>query len=234
MVSKERVGVDSRVEVRWWKTFHTAFLGELWRTLVPLVRPSYEVAIEEEVYVEYDPEQPPRRILPDLSVIARRSTRQQAAAVGRPAGAVVALPALHFTEETHRYLEIRRVPDRRLVTVVKLLSPTNKAAGTVGRERYLDKRRDLQPSEVHLVEIDLLLGGERLPMGEPLPAGDFYVLVSRWERRPLAEVLAFSLGEPIPALPVPLLGTDEEAIVDLEAAYRRVHADGDFDAILAG
>jgi hypothetical protein len=51
------------------------------------------------------------------------------------------------------WIEIRRLPDLELVTVIELLSPTNKA-GT-GRLEYLEKRHELHTRRVNLVEIDL-------------------------------------------------------------------------------
>ena len=63
------------------------------------------------------------------------------------------------------------------------LSPANKKAGAT-REVYLAKRNEYLSAGVHLVEIDLLRGGPRLPLGEPPPTiADYYVLVCRaWER----------------------------------------------------
>ena len=61
-----------------------------------------------------------------------------------------------------------------------MLSPTNKSGD--GFAEYQLKRGTTIRQKVHLVEIDFLLGGERLPMDEPLPPGDYYAFVSRAER----------------------------------------------------
>src|SRR5438552_7171583 len=47
----------------------------------------------------------------------------------------------------------------RLVTVLEILSPTNKTPGEA-QEKYLQKRHELYSGEVNLVEIDLLRGGD--------------------------------------------------------------------------
>ena len=47
------------------------------------------------------------------------------------------------------------------MTVVEVLSPTNKIPGE-GQELYLQKQRQLLRTDVNLVEIDLLRGGERV------------------------------------------------------------------------
>src|SRR5262249_59619960 len=55
-------------------------------------------------------------------------------------------------------------------------------------------------SSTHLVEIDLLRGGEAMP---PPRRADYSVLVSRAERRPRVQIWPFGLRQPIPPIPVP-------------------------------
>src|SRR5262249_3466407 len=98
------------------------------------------------------------------------------------APATVRLPAVDL--ERVSFLEIRDRDDWQLVTVIELLSPSNKYAGA-DREQYLAKRGQLLASTVHFVEIDLLRGGPRMPM-QDLPECDYCVLVSRAEMRPAA------------------------------------------------
>lgn len=71
------------------------------------------------------------------------------------------LPSLD--RERVPFVEIRDRESRRLVTVIELLSPSNKRPGG-DREQYLAKRSDLLASPTHLVEIDLIRGGRRMPM----------------------------------------------------------------------
>ena len=59
--------------------------------------------------------------------------------------------------EGQSFLEIRDRDTRQLITVVELLSPSNKYRGP-DREQYLGKTRQLLQSNVHFVEIDLLRG----------------------------------------------------------------------------
>ncbi len=54
-------------------------------------------------------------------------------------------------------LEVRDRLGRELVTVIELLSPSNKRA-VDDREQYLARRRELFRSSTHLVETDLLRG----------------------------------------------------------------------------
>ncbi|MBX6316783.1 MAG: DUF4058 family protein, partial [Isosphaeraceae bacterium] len=111
-----------------------------------------------------------------------------------------------------------------LVTVIEVLSPTNKTGS--GREEYLEKRRELIDRPVNLVELDLLLGGRRLPMAEPLPPGDYYALVSRAERRPQAEVYAWTIRQPLPTIPIPLRPPDPDVPLDLAAIFATAYERG--------
>ena len=95
------------------------------------------------------------------------------------------------------YLIIRRRDNEETVTVIELLSPTNKSSRD-GRAEYLAQRNLLLRGRAHLVELDLLRGGERLPTVEPHPAGDYFAFVSRVERRPQAEVYSWTLAHPLP------------------------------------
>ncbi len=70
-----------------------------------------------------------------------------------------------FTENLGQQLEVRehyiaildRYQDFGVVTVIELVSPSNKEAGA-GRDSYLAKQKEIRGSECHLVEIDLLAG----------------------------------------------------------------------------
>jgi hypothetical protein len=112
-----------------------------------------------------------------------------------------------------RYLEVRDVASWEVVTVVEVLSPSNKRSGE-GRDQYLAKRKKLLSSAVHLVEIDLLRGGEPMPMRSPVTS-DYRVLVSRLEQRSIAELYAFNLRNQLPCFLLPLRNDDPEPIVDL-------------------
>ena len=81
----------------------------------------------------------------------------------------IALPVERFVMEIspHVSVEIRDTSQRRLVTAIEILSPTNKRGA--GHQEYLAKRQRLLLSTVHLLEIDLLRMGERVPMKQPLP-----------------------------------------------------------------
>src|SRR5262249_49485998 len=104
--------------------------------------------------------------------------------------------------ERESCVEIRDATTREAVTVIELLSQNTKYPGP-HREQYVARRPRLLRSDIHLVELDLLRGGCRLP-ANAAPGAAYCALVSRWQRRPRAEVWPMRLREPLPMLPIPL------------------------------
>ena len=134
---------------------------------------------------------------------------------------VVPESILHFS------VEIRDRLERRLVTAIEVLSPTNKRGD--GREEYLKKRHRILRSEAHLVEIDLLRAGRRIPMKRALPPAPYYVYVGRDEFRPVTDVWPIRLDQPLPSIPIPLLAGDADVILDLQLAVTAVYDLSDYD-----
>ncbi len=146
----------------------------------------------------------------------------------------IAIPEKRFVMPEpvpHVSVEIRDTGNRKLVTAIELLSPTNKRMGE-GRDEYLEKRRRLLLSTAHLVEIDLLRAGERVPMRKPLPAAAYFILVSRAERRPMTDIWPVHLEDPLPPVPIPLLPGDADVPLDLQRAFGNVYDLGGYDLLV--
>src|SRR5260221_8055952 len=143
-----------------WHDFHQRFIPALAAALAPQLRPDYIVKVDTHVYV-HEPPTGERQFAgrPDVYVADARHASDEggstAAAAGTltraPAYARVPLPADIVHEN---YLEIRDRESRRIVTVIELLSPSNKDSGK-DYEQYAAKRREMLASDVHLIEIDL-------------------------------------------------------------------------------
>jgi hypothetical protein len=131
-------------------------------------------------------------------------------------------------ERREAFLTLRERETMEVVTVVELLSPANKRTRGDGRREYLSKRESILESTTHLVELDLLRAGERLPTVEPLPPGDYYAFVCR-QRRYQAEVYAWTLREPLPAIPIPLAGDDPDVTIDLEEVFTSTYDRAGYD-----
>ena len=128
-------------------------------------------------------------------------------------------------------IHILHRPDRKLITVLELLSPTNKNGR--GHDEYRNKRHALLQRKVHLVELDLLVGGTRPPLAAPLPDGDYYLYLSRVENRPNCEVSAWAVREPLPTIPVPLKAPDLDVHVDLARVFQTTYQRGRYRQALA-
>jgi hypothetical protein len=106
-----------------------------------------------------------------------------------------------------------------VITVLELLLPNNKGAGQ-GRNAYQTKRQQilggLLGGSTHLVGIDLLPGGESMPILDNEIKSDYRILVSRIQLRPRAELYPFNLQESIPAFFSPRKKGDIEPLVDLQ------------------
>ncbi len=136
----------------------------------------------------------------------------------------------HQTEEEHEtFLTIRRTGTLEEVTVIEVLSPQSKRLGADDRGEYLHKRGALLRSGAHLVELDILRGGERLPTKHPLPPADYYAFVSRERRRPNAEVWAWWLPQRMPAVPIPLADGDADVTLDIQAVFDTVYDRAGYD-----
>ncbi len=102
-----------------------------------------------------------------------------------PSGYVARMRERTYVEHQEIFLEIRELdPQRRLVTGIEVLSPTNKRAGSAGWLEYDRKRQVFLEGHANLVEIDLLRGGRRRSMEEPWPDVPYYVLAMRKSTAP--------------------------------------------------
>jgi hypothetical protein len=124
---------------------------------------------------------------------------------------------------------IRTVEDDTLVTSIEILSFANKCPGHTAYLTYRRKRRALLASTAHLLEIDLLRAGERPPLAEPLPEAPYFIILSRAERRPVAEIWPLHLQEPLPILPVPLLPPNPDVPLDLGHALATIYDRSGYD-----
>jgi hypothetical protein len=207
---------------RVWHDFHERFIPAVAEAIAAQADPRYVVKIDEHVFIHELPDEP-RRFAgrADVTVAERpaSATVRETSSAVLEAPVQVLLPSVDA--ERISYVEIRDRDSWRLVTVLELLSPSNKRPGS-DREQYLAKRAELWSSDVHFVEIDLLRGGPRLPL-EELPPCDYYVLVSRAEQRPRAGVWPIVLRDSLPVVPIPLHAPDADARLDLQAILHRVY-----------
>jgi len=206
-----------------WHDFHERFMPLVAEWISAQVDPHYIVKIDEHVFIhEFSAEQ--RRFLgrADISVardLSRPDADRQTAVAVLDAPAEGYVPAIDV--ERLSFVEIRDRRNRHLVTVIELLSPANKRPGG-DRDQYLAKRQEILGSTAHLIEIDLLRGGQRPPL-EDLAACDYCVMVSRSEQRPRVGLWPLQLRDRLPVVPIPLRCPDPDARLDLQAVLHDIY-----------
>ncbi|MFN0051208.1 MAG: DUF4058 family protein [Planctomycetales bacterium] len=219
-------GMNPFIESQAWEDFHLHFIAELANAIVPQVRPRYVVRTERRIYVEHDADETDTAMRADLAVIAEEARAPLSGDDGSGGALTVAPVMLTLPlprERREAFLTIRERESLEIVTVLELLSPSNKRRGGDGRVEYLRKREAVLQSQSHLVELDLLRGGERLPTVEPLPSADYYALVTRANRRPQVAVYPWNLRNPMPIIPVPLSESDGDVTLNLQEVFSNVH-----------
>jgi hypothetical protein len=138
------------------------------------------------------------------------------------------------TEYREGFLEIRQIhPERKLVTCIEALSPSNKRPGTAGWLQYSRKRQAYLEGAANFVEIDLLRGGRRMPMEDEWPDSPYYLLVAQKRETPRCTVWQAHFHLPLPEIPIPLAAPDADITIALqplvEAVYARSHYERDID-----
>ncbi len=208
-----------------WHQVHNRLIVAIADELTPQIAPKYRVSIEERVYTSVDD------ILlvgiADVAVAKRNAvetgTTLTATKLVEPSKVKVPIPE----EVIERFLEIKPIQSREVVTVIEVLSPKNKRSKE-GRTVYESKRQKILASASNLVEIDLLRVGEALPIlgGNHT---DYRILVSRSHERPDADLYGFNLQDPIPSFPVPLRSGEVEPVIDLQKLINEIYERARFD-----
>jgi hypothetical protein len=215
------LGMDPYLEdPAFWQDFHRTFIN-YWREAIADQLPeNYEASVGEQVYLVEEPPEPRKLVGPDVAL-----TQDAAFPIREPSssGAVatlepVTIPVLILDEPTNPYIEILHRPDRSLVGVLELLSPANKE----------EPGRRALGQKVHLVELDLLLRGRRLPLERPLPEADYFYFLCRSDGRPDCQVYHWGLRDRLPVLPVPLQSPDPDLLIDLQAVFNTSYERGRF------
>jgi uncharacterized protein DUF4058 len=205
-----------------WEDFHQRFITHAAESLNGQVGPNYLVKIEARLYIhELSAEE--RRFVGRADVAVTKRTPAEGGSAPAP-GVVAApmqlwLPAVEVQRES--FVEIHDRRERRVVTVIEVLSPANKTPGP-DHDAYVGKRRSLLASQTHLVEIDLRRGGVR-PTPPELPSCDYYALVSRYQERPRVDVWPVGLRERLPVVPIPRAAPDADVTLDLQAVLHQVY-----------
>jgi hypothetical protein len=208
-----------------WRGFHHHLAEDIVNVLNAEISTRYFADVEVHTVIE-EIDVATRAVYPDALVV------EVAPQVRTPAPTAVAIPdapilrTAALTVPTKlRAVHVYETKSRQLVASIEILSPVNKRG--LGLEKYRQKRRDIMLSDIHLVEIDLLRGGQRpgWEVNEPPLDTDYVLLVNRagaGERR-VSEIWPVALNEPLPTLPVPLLPPDPDAPLDMGYILKHIY-----------
>lgn len=213
--------------------FHNRLIVEISNALVPQIRPGYIADTDVNVYIhELSGDE---RLLgrPDVHVaehgrsahatVAWSPGQQEGTSSAVPVVASAWPPAVDVIEVP--YVKVMDRQSRRVVTVIEVLSRTNKTGDD--RAAYLAKRNQIRRSDVHFIEIDLLRGGEPMPLTNQ-PDAAYRVMLSRAGERPNVSLWPVQLRNRLPVVPVPLNPPDPDARIDLQDLAGRVYESGGY------
>jgi hypothetical protein len=222
---------------QFWRDVHASLVLYARDQLQPQLGGPLRARVEERIVVELPSATADREIYPDVRVLERPAKSGAARAPHAPSGVVVADPLIiERLAETHTEGFIQVIDPAqgsRVVTVIEVLSPTNKRRGKA-QDDYRRKQDELWEGGVNLVEVDLLRAGQRVLMvGEhevPQPDRAAYAAcVHRGGDAHRFEYYAIRLRERLPAIRVPLRPGDTDAVLDLQALIQQAYANGAYD-----
>ncbi len=214
-----------------WEGVHARLIVAIANQLQPLIDPRYVTSIEERVYIEG-----PQRRIPDVR-IQRVDEQAETVSFVEPEHGSESDTALIVEVENLEIHEARveildAYNEMKLVALIEVVSPANKAAGP-GRASYMAKQEQTLARDCHLIEIDLIRRGRHvvsIPKWRvrelKMKPFDYLCCVNRWPMRNRFELYARRLGERLPRLKVPLAEGDPDTTLDLQAALEQVYVDG--------
>lgn len=213
-----------------WPDLHSKLIGELERFLAASLPERYFVQMGERssILLAGVDGKESKPFLPDVGVFTPPGG-------GGSTGVTVAEPETEtevvtmqaFVEERFRenFIEIYEAdPELRLVTCIEVLSPSNKRPNTEGWDLYLRNRNALMLGAANFIEIDLLRGGQKMPMVGSWPKSPYTLLVARKEHAPSCRVYSAGYRRPLPEIPVPLAHPDADVPLVLQSMIDAVYA----------
>jgi len=199
-----------------WPGVHDNLIIRLQAALAPLIGPRYYVEVKQRaIFAVFPPE--PQFIYPDVAVFEDRQSHlpleSETAVLAEPI--IVEVPIREKVYED--YLEIVETATHRVITVIEILSWSNKQPGR-DRKAYEAKRNRIFQTETNLVEIDLLRAGQPMPFVFSKTNGHishYRILIKRGDNEWQAYLYPFSIRNSIPIFPLPLQPGDSELPVRL-------------------
>ncbi|MFI5379592.1 MAG: DUF4058 family protein [Tepidisphaerales bacterium] len=216
-------GMDPYMEPHWLDV-HARLVTYVADTLNEELPPGLVASTEERVAIESE-EDRVHLARPDISVVAP-------AKAGDATAALLDAPyrlVLDYDPITEHYIRILDTHGNRLVTVVEVLSPTNKSGE--GLIEYRRKRSHLIQAQVHVVEIDLVRRGDwralLRPYTWPVEATTTYrVAIHAAAERREVYLYPIRLIDALPTISIPLRASDRPVQLSLQQMIEQVYTRG--------
>jgi len=209
-----------------WESIHARLIVAVANQ--PRLDPRYIASIEERVFIAG-----PQRRVPDVW-IQRVRDAEEFSALNRGESDTPVIIEVEDLESGESRVEILdSYNEMRLVALIEIVSPTNKAAGP-GRVSYRAKQKESLARECHLIEIDLLRNGRHVVCVEDwrvkfLKPFDFLCCVNRWPFWNRYELYPRKLRERLPRINIPLADEDPDVTLDLQSALEQVYVEGRYE-----
>ncbi len=217
-----------------WRGVHSRFIVYASEIIQNQVRPRYRVDVEERVYIETSQ----RHIYPDITIVKPIQTRPASETLVAVLEYDAPAALLTVTDEpVHEpYLVIVERDSGKVVTIIEVLSHSNKTPGDEGYRLYRLKQQEILQSDVNLVEIDLLRAGEYVlapPEGavrEKFKSWHYFVSIRQVKTFPTFALYPITVRQRLPRIFIPLAPEDEKvAVLDLQAIIDRCYEAGAYD-----
>lgn len=223
-------GMDPYLEApRLWPDVHHELISTIRELLNKQIRPRYVARVEDRLYMvpDDDPDHELYKV-PDVKV----ETRSPAPLKSSTGAVAIAEPVLIHQSDPIREgrVEIRDVASGEVVTVIELLSPSNKLKGSAGWVSFQEKRDEVMASAANWVEIDLLRAGTPNPAKRRFPKYQYLVYSSPVIVRPNAKGWPIRLQDPLPVVGIPLRAPDPDAPLELQKALELAYDRAAYDA----
>ena len=153
-MSRPFPGIDPYLELPpFWGDFAPRLLSSISNQLLDRLLPDYDVRMEEYLVLTSDEGERLRRFEPDITISTPHWWSDGTG--GSTAVIETTTSEMDYSEpeqQIQRHLQIIHQPSERVVTVLELLSPSNKSPSQDGRGEYLTKRREFLMTGCNLIE----------------------------------------------------------------------------------
>ena len=228
-------GMDPYLEPH-WRDVHAKLVTYISDALSLQLPNDLAARTEERIYVHSkEAAKGFREYYPDVRVVR---TKPQDWVVMEPAGGTaVAEPILvRLRDEpmTETFVQIIDLDTEDVVTVIEVLSTTNKESGD-GSKKYRSKQKELKRAKIGLVEIDLIRGGKwviRTPetIRQKYPSTYRACVTRGWDQRNVF-YYPIRIQDPLPPIRIPLRKTDEQVLLEVQPLIDQAYKNGRYASI---